>query len=202
MRRSLNLLKRSLNPLLSFLSVLFLLAACTARGQVSVPTAPPVRAASKDFRDGRFGVRFRIPAGWTLTRKDGEVSTFHLDARTAPARTVVRGVAAIEFNPFPETTLSGAMFYFSVAPHTSDAECARQAVKPGEQREFQDIGGMSFAHAHDQHGGICVEARDEVYTRIARERATGSIWRSTRSVRSRAGRRRFPSGNWTIFKAG
>ena len=23
---------------------------------------------------------------------------------------------------------------------------------------------MTFAHGHDEHGGICVEARDEVYT--------------------------------------
>ena len=130
----------------------------------SVPTAPPLSATEQTFRDTRFGVKFRVPAGWKLVRRDGEVSTFHLDARTAPRRSQVRGVASIDFNPFPMTTLSGAMFYFSVEPHTSDAECAKQAAKPGQEREFQEIGGMTFAHGHDEHGDICVEARDEVYT--------------------------------------
>lgn len=130
----------------------------------SVPTAPPLSSTEQVFRDTRFGVKFRVPAGWKLVRRDGEVSTFHLDARTAPRRAQVRGVASIDFNPFPMTTLSGAMFYFSVEPHTSDAECAKQAAKPGQEREFQEIGGMTFAHGHDEHGDICVEARDEVYT--------------------------------------
>lgn len=130
----------------------------------SVPTAPPLAAAETVFRDPHFGVRFRVPAGWSLVRKDGQVSTYHLDARTAPQRAQVRGVASIDFNPFPMTTLSGAMLYFSVEPHTSDVECARQANKPGGERDFQEIGGMTFAHGHDEHGGICVEARDEVYT--------------------------------------
>jgi hypothetical protein len=31
-------------------------------------------------------------------------------------------------------------------------------------RDTQDIDGMSFAHGHDEHGHICIEARDEVYT--------------------------------------
>ncbi len=150
----------------SLLSLLLLPFAAGA--QVSVPDAPSPAAKIQTFRDGHFGVRFRVPEGWTLQRKDGEVSTFHLDARTATPNTQMRSVAAIQFNPYPYSTLSGALFYFSVQKHATDAECARQASAPGahatEVQETQLIDGMSFAHGHDEHGKICVEARDEVYT--------------------------------------
>ncbi len=144
----------------------------SAGAQVSVPDEPPPNAKSQVFRDGHFGVRFEVPGGWTLARKDGQVSTFHLDARTASRKAMLRSVVAIEFNPYPYSTFSGALFYYSVAPHTSDAECSRQATGFGSKavfeqdaaRDVQDIGGMNFAHGHDEHGQICVEARDEVYT--------------------------------------
>lgn len=140
--------------------------------QVTVPEEPPASAKAQPFHDGHFGVRFEVPEGWTLARKDMQVSTFHLDARTASPKAMMRSVAAIQFNPYPYTTFSGALFYFSVEPHTTDAECARQATGPSLSRDVtevshkdvQDIGGMNFAHGHDEHGNICVEARDEVYT--------------------------------------
>lgn len=140
--------------------------------QVSVPETPPPSAKSQEFHDGHFGVRFEIPGGWSLARKDKQISTFHLDARTASPKAMMRSVSAIEFNPYPYSTFSGALFYFSVEPHTTDAECAGQATGPIAPKELadagskdtQDIDGMNFAHGHDEHGRICVEARDEVYT--------------------------------------
>lgn len=141
------------------------LPAGIAAAQVSVPAAPPPDARIHDFRDSHYGVEFRVPQGWALTRKDRQISTFHLDARTASPRAEMRSVAAIEFNPYPLSTFSGALFYYSVEPHTSDAECAKQATGPSSHgKDIQDIDGMSFAHGHDEHGQICVEARDEVYT--------------------------------------
>ena len=136
-----------------------------AHGQVSVPVEPPEGKKLQDFHDGRFGVQFRVPQGWTLNRKDGEVSTFHLDARSAPRKSQMRSVVAIEFNPYPLSTFAGARLYFSVERHSSDSECARQATGPVlHPMETQDIGGMNFVHGHDEYGKICVEARDEVYT--------------------------------------
>ena len=136
-----------------------------AAAQVSVPVVPPPQAKTQVFRDGHFGVRFYVPEGWALNRKDGQESTFHLDARTAPIHSKMRSVAAIQFNPYPLSTFSGALFYFSVEQHTTDAECANQATGPlARVRDTQDIGGMNFVHGHDEHGRICVEARDEVYT--------------------------------------
>lgn len=133
--------------------------------QVSVPETPPPNLHPQTYHDDRFGVRFRIPDGWTLNRKDGEVSTFHLDARTAPPNSQLRSVAAIQFNPFPLSTFSGALFYFSVERHTTDLECARQATgSVARVKDVQDIGGMNFAHGHYEQGQICVEGRDEVYT--------------------------------------
>lgn len=150
------------------LSLLFLgFMSTVAAAQVAVPDGPPATAHKQAFRDGHFGVRFQVPEGWSLAKRDKEVSTFHLDARTAPPKARMRSVAAIEFNPFPYSTFSGALFYFSVEPHTTDRECAQQAtgpIKGPRLKDTQDIGGMSFAHGHDEHGQICVEARDEVYT--------------------------------------
>ena len=139
-------------------------AAQKASQKITVPTAPPASAVPQGFRDGHFGVRFEVPAGWSLNRKDGLVSTFHEDARTASPQAQMRGVASLDFNPFPYSTLSGAVFYFSVTPHSNDEECARQAAPANFPTDVQDIGGMRFTHGHDQHGDICVEARDEVYT--------------------------------------
>lgn len=141
---------------------------CAAQQKIVVPTAPPAKAMAQGFKDGHFGVKFRVPPGWSLSRKDGLVSTFHNDARTASPDARVRGIASLDFNPYPYSTLSGAVFYYSVTPHSSDQECAKEAaqeIAPVEaSRDVQDIGGMRFTHGHDEHGDICVEARDEVYT--------------------------------------
>ena len=141
----------------------------------SVPTSPPRNGSSIHFRDSHYGVRFQVPPGWTFTRKDREVSTFRLDARTAPPASEMRGVATMNYNPFPQSVLSGALVYFSVARHSNDRTCAAEATgsapavlqdtdSTAASGDPESIGGMAFLHGHDEHGGICVEARDEVYT--------------------------------------
>jgi len=146
-------------------AILLTAAACAQKNQdkppVSVPTQVPANARSQTFRDSKGGVTFTVPAGWSLSKKDGLVSTFHSDARTAARKAEMRGVASMEFNPLPLSVLSGATFYYSVTRHLAEAECIAQAPAP---RDIQDIGGMEFRHAHDEHGGSCTEARDEVYT--------------------------------------
>ena len=86
---------------------LALLTATIARAQARVvspiplsapePTSPP----ASSFHDSRYGVSFQSPVGWTLTRRDSEVSTFNNDAHSAPASTRMRAVATIGFNPHP-----------------------------------------------------------------------------------------------------
>jgi len=137
---------------------------CAAQQKIVIPTAPPAQATPQGFKDGHFGVKFQVPAGWSLSRKDGLVSTFHNDARSASPDAKVRGIASLDFNPYPYSTLSGAVFYFSVTPHSTDKECADEAGPTNLPTDVQDIGGMRFTHGHDEHGEICVEARDEVYT--------------------------------------
>jgi hypothetical protein len=141
---------------------------CVAQQKIVIPTAPPTQAAPQGFKDGHFGVKFQVPPGWSLNRKDGLVSTFHNDARSASADAKVRGIASLDFNPYPYSTLSGAVFYYSVTPHSDDQECAKEAepenVPLAVSTDVQDIGGMRFNHGHDEHGDICVEARDEIYT--------------------------------------
>jgi len=152
--------------------LLVMMVSCAA-AQVpkSVPTAAPEAAKVQKYRDAKYGVRFDVPPGWALNRKDGQVSTFRLDARTARRSNELRGVASLEFNPYPLSTLSGALVYYSVERHTNDRACEQEAVRPvGEgavesvKKDVQSIGGMEFAHGHDEHGRICVEARDDVYT--------------------------------------
>lgn len=127
----------------------------------SDPSTPPART----FRDVRSGVNLQIPAGWNLNRRDGEVSTFKLDARTASRLTQLRAVANIDFNPFPLSTFSGAYFYFSVTPRTTAAQCAAQAPTAAPRRAATEaIAGVPFTHGYDEHGGVCIESRDEIYT--------------------------------------
>jgi hypothetical protein len=125
------------------------------------PTTPPAHP----FHDPRYGVTFTVPAAWNLTRKDAEVSTFRLDAPTAAPTTQMRAVANIAFNPHPYSTFSGALFYFSVTPKTSPAECTAQAsAKAPRTVTTTQIDGLAFAHGYSEHGGICTESRDEIYT--------------------------------------
>jgi hypothetical protein len=151
-------------PWLFFFSAVIAAQAAACPAQVTVPQAPAPGARPLQFRDGHFGVGFSVPPGWHFTRRDGEVSTFHADARTAPMGAEMRGVASIDFNPYPFSTFSGAMVYYSVAKHTDELACASQAAPRGAAHDVQEIGGVSFAHGHDERGHICVEERDDVYT--------------------------------------
>jgi len=99
-------------------------------GGVALAQAAAQKQATHTFHDRGSGVSFDYPAGWTFAERDHEISTFHLDARTAPKKAQMRAVVAMPENPFPVSTFSGAYVYFSVTPHTSAAACARQAVPP------------------------------------------------------------------------
>jgi hypothetical protein len=124
------------------------------------PTTPP----AVTFHDSRYGVTFHLPPAWNLTRRDSDISTFNLDARTAPRNAQMRAAADISFNPLPYSTFSGAFFYFSVTPHTTETQCHFQAsAKPPRTVSTSLIGGVPFSHGYDEHGNICTEERDEVY---------------------------------------
>jgi hypothetical protein len=125
------------------------------------PTTPPART----FHDSQYGVSFTVPTAWDVTRTDSSVSTFNLDARSAVRATKMRAVATIGFNPHPTSTFSGALFYFSVTPNATPAECSNQATAQAPRKvTIAKIGGIPFNHGYDQHGVICTEARDEIYT--------------------------------------
>ena len=97
---------------------------------VPVPETAPAEAREQPFVDKHYKVRFTVPKGWEVAHKDGQVSTFHLDARSAPAGTKLRGIAMLDFNPYAYSTLAGALFYYSVEPNTTDVECSAQATVP------------------------------------------------------------------------
>ena len=130
---------------------------------VPEPTSPPAR----HVRETRIGVSFDVPAGWNFSREDGDLSTFSLDARSSLPHTQMQGVAQIAFNPFPRSTFSGAMFYSSVTPHSSTLQCSNQAAAPVSRPATTAlVGGVSFKHGYAEHGAVCTESRDEVYTAL------------------------------------
>ncbi len=132
------------------------------------PTAPlrePTDPPAQDVVDTRDHLTFHLPAGWNLTRKDGEISSFHLDARTAPRTAQLRMVASLAFNPYPPSTFAGALFYVSTTPHATPASCAMQtATKPFQPLPPATIDDVPFTRGKDEHGQICTEARDVAYT--------------------------------------
>ncbi len=162
--------------------------ACSALVAQSVPAAAkapaaaaasatpaPAAVATRTFHDPAYKISFDVPADWKFTRRDGEISTFRLDARSAARTTVLRAVVGMPENPFPESTFSGAYLYFSVTPHLNDAACARQAAASSGSRPVQgsrggesEIAGISFAHGHDEQTAICTVERDEIYTTLRR----------------------------------
>jgi hypothetical protein len=133
----------------------------------SATAAAPATPAASTFHDTRYGVSFKVPTAWTLTRHDAEVSTFALDVRTAPPSSLMRGLATIAFNPHPASTFSGALFYFSVTPRSNERQCRDQASAQAPRTVgTAQVGGASFTHGYDEHGTICTESRDEIYTAL------------------------------------
>jgi hypothetical protein len=130
------------------------------------PAAEPTTPPASTFHDVRSGVTFQVPAAWSLTRRDGEVSTYAQDVRSTLKSSQVRAVVNITFNPYPQSTFSGAYFYLSYAPHSTQADCDHQTavLKPGHPTSTKQINGTTFKHGYDDHGGICVESRNEIYT--------------------------------------
>jgi hypothetical protein len=137
-------------------------SAMTVAAQAS---ADPQTPAARPFHDSRYGISFQVPAAWNLSSRDGDVSTFRLDARSALRASQLRAVASIAFNPLPASTFSGALFYASVAPGVTAASCKRQgALGAARVSDAKVVSGIAFDHSHDEHGGVCTESRDEVYT--------------------------------------
>ncbi len=130
---------------------------------VPEPTSPPARTV----HDTRDQLSFDLPAGWNFSRHDGEFSTFALDARSALAQTQLHAAAALDFNPFPYSTFSGAFFYVSATLHATPLSCSNQATAPASHSAPPlEIGGAPFKRGYTEHGGSCIESRDEVYTAI------------------------------------
>lgn len=135
----------------------------------TVPDEPAnLQPAATTVRDAKYKISYQVPAGWDTERKDGILSTLRKDVRSANAGMQVRGVSAINYNPYPPTTFSGALFYYSVMPKATAQSCAALAttahLKP---QPDVTVNGLTFKHGHDQHGGMCTESRDEVFTTLA-----------------------------------
>lgn len=128
------------------------------------------------FHDPTYKISFDYPASWNFTRADREISTFHLDARSAPKNASMRAVAQMPENPFPLSTFSGAYVYFSVTPKSSESACARQAAPPtrtatpnaSRATSKITIADIPFTHGHDDQREICITERDDVYTTFHR----------------------------------
>ena len=130
---------------------------------VPEPTSPPARTV----HDTRDRLSFDLPAGWNYSRQDGEFSTFALDARSAIRETQLHAAASLDFNPFPYSTFSGALFYVSATPHATALSCSNQATAPVSHLSPPAVlEGMTFKRGYYEHGGSCVESRDEVYTAL------------------------------------
>ena len=139
-----------------------LLATISAAAQTE-PTVP----AAQTFHDRRSGVSFQVPAGWNLTSKDGEVSTFRLDAPSALKGAQMRAVASISFNPYPQSTFSGALFYASWIPGISEDQCVRQLPSSGSNPPpTRKINNVLFSDGYDERGRVCVETRDQIHLAI------------------------------------
>ncbi|HEV2620082.1 MAG TPA: hypothetical protein VGU23_09125 [Acidobacteriaceae bacterium] len=156
---------------------------CVALLATSLSTTaqqPASPSFTRAFHDPIYHLSFDYPASWNFSQTDGDLSTFHLDARTAPHRAILRAVTSMSENPFPASTFSGAYVYFSVTPHASGPSCAAQAAPPPSSAQKPPgkptrivINDIPFTHGHDEAKAICIVQRDEVYT----TRHAGSCYR-------------------------
>jgi hypothetical protein len=129
------------------------------------PANPEPKAT--DFRDPKYKLSFHIPAGWNFERKDGVLTTFRAEVKTAKPGLDIRGIASINYNPYPPTTFAGATFYYSVLPKSDAATCTAMATTaPLKPQKDVVVAGHTFRHGEEHHGQICTEARDEVFTTL------------------------------------
>ena len=153
-------------------AAIVLCASLPAQTTASAAPTPTPLAAARTFHDPAYHFSFNYPANWTFSHTDREISTFHLDALTAPPSARLRAVAAMPENPFPDSTFSGAYVYLSVTPHSSAAACARQATRTAIVKNIPQISagtpaqiaGIAFTHGHDEVKDVCITQHDEVYT--------------------------------------
>jgi hypothetical protein len=184
-----------LHPRSRIFAVIALILSCASLSAQTVPAsislsasvAPP---ATHTFHDPTYHLSFDYPANWTFSTSDHEISTFHLDARSAPQRSTLRAVTAMPENPFPASTFSGAYVYFSVTPHSSAGSCAHQASPPpnashknATKPASTQIADIAFTHGHDEIKDICITQRDEVYTTFRR----GACYRFDLSINNFCG---------------
>jgi hypothetical protein len=128
--------------------------------------ADPVKLtpAATEFYDKFYQVGFHIPQGWNFERKDGILSNFNADAGSTRRGLDVRGIAAINFNPYPPTTFSGATFYYSVLPVAKTGSCLVQTGAPATKSLTSvSVGGVDFQHGHNEHGAGCIESRIDTF---------------------------------------
>ena len=123
--------------------------------------------APTSYKDPKYKLSFKVPAGWNFERKDGLLSNFGIDTHSYRRNLEMRGVAAINYNPYPVSTFASASFYFSVVPKATPQSCA-DLTSSGSIKPLQDaeIGGTTFRHGRDQHGRVCTESRDEIFTAL------------------------------------
>ena len=133
----------------------------------SVPMKEPTDPPAQDVVDSHDHLTFHLPPGWNLSQKDGEISSFHLDARTAPHQSRLHYAASLAFNPYPQSTFEGEILYISSMPGLSVAACAMQtATKPFTPLSPTTIDDQKFTRGKDEHGKICTESRDVAYTAV------------------------------------
>lgn len=136
-------------------------------------SVPLCGQSTKTFHDPTYKISFDYPASWDFSQTDREISTFHLDARSAPRNASMRAVAAMPENPYPLSTFAGAYIYFSVTPKSSESACARQAAPPKSAGKKASrttskitVADIAFTRGHDDQREICTVQRDEVYTTL------------------------------------
>jgi len=152
----------------------------TRRAPILCLLLPAMAAAqsgkTRTFHDPTYKISFDYPANWDFSQRDREISTFHLDARSAPKNASMRAVAAMGDNPYPLSTFSGAYVYFSVTPKSSESSCAKQAAAPSmtatpkasRATSKVTIADIPFTHGHDDQREICIIQRDDIYTTLHR----------------------------------
>ena len=144
---------------------------------ILLPLTTSSLPAQVTIHDTADHLTFDLPSTWLVATHDRELSTFHQEARTAPKSTRLRYVAAIPENPFPLSTFSGAHIYISLVPHLNAAQCEAQVTSPPERAPIHylshpeplstavpTIAGRKASHGHDEHGILCTEYRDDIYT--------------------------------------
>ena len=121
--------------------------------------------AARTFHDARYGSPSSSPPAGTSPARTARSAPSASTPAPPPHRPDARR-RQHHLQPIPRLHLQRSALLLQRHPALTAADCAPPGLRPSSHAPSTtvQIAGVPFTHGYDEHGGICTESRDEIYT--------------------------------------